>query len=220
MFGCIGRLGCLIVLALAAAVGWLTQDAWLPKVKARFLSAPPPRASVTQWEPLTVEGAGRAREAVAKLAHRNGPVYVNVAAGDLAAFVLDSVFHGFSPAAGNAEALARDDHLYLRAQVSVADLGGPKTLGPLSSVVEGKQEMSLRGRIEVTSPGHAQFRVDEIALKDLKLPAAAIPRLIDRFAARHRDSTVAADAIRLNVPKELADVRIGKGRIPLYKTVP
>jgi hypothetical protein len=220
MFGCLGRLGCLIVLALAAAVGWLTQDSWLPKVRARLLSAPPVTTSSAKWEPLTAEGADRARAAVAKLSLRNGPVYVNVAAGDLAAFVLDSILHGFSPAATNAEAMARDDRLYLRAQVSVSDLGGPKTLGPLSAMLEGKQELALRGRLEVLKPGRAQFRVDEVALKELKLPVALIPRLVARIGMSGRDASVAADAIPVRVPAELADVRVGRGRITLYKAVP
>ena len=138
MFGCLGRLGCLVLIVLAAAVGWLTQDSWLPKLKVRVMSSEPrATASAAKWEPLTPAGADRARAAVAKLSEKNGPVYVNIGAGDLAAFVLDSILHGFSPAASNAEAMARDDHLYLRAQVSVADLGGPKTLGPLSGLLEG-----------------------------------------------------------------------------------
>jgi hypothetical protein len=220
MFGCLGRLGCLIVLVLAAAVGWFTQDSWLPRVKARLMSVPPATTSTAKWEPLTAAGADRARAAVAKLSLKNGPVYVNIAAGDLAAFVLDSVLHGFSPTATNAEAMARDDHLYLRAQVSVADLGGPKTLGPLSGMLEGKQELSLRGRLEVLKPGRAQFRVDQVALKELKLPAAMIAQLVGRIGIRGRDSSVAGDAIPVRVPAELADVRVGKGRVTLYKAVP
>lgn len=219
MFGCIGRLGCLFVIAVLGAAGWYTQDAWLPKVRARFTSSPPP-VSASGWEPLTAEGAARGRAAVEKLTRKDGPVYVNVGAGDLAAFVLDSVLHGFSPAATGAVALARDDRLYLRAQVSVADLGGPGMLGPLSSVLDGKQEFTIRGRLEVLGPGRAQFRVEEIDLKELRLPSAAIPRLVGRIAAKSRDSTIAADAIPVRVPMDLADVRVGNGRVTLYKALP
>ena len=222
MFGCLGRLGCLVLIALAAAVAWLTQDSWLPKFKARVMSESPPAASVVsvKWEPLTAAGAERARAAVASLSQKSGPVYVNVAAGDLAAFVLDSILHGLSPGATNAEAMARDDHLWLRAQVSVADLGGPKTLGPLSRLLEGKQELSLRGRFEILRPGHAQFRVSDVSLKELKLPSAMIPGLIARIGMRDRDSTIADNAIPVRVPNGLVDVRVGKGRITLYKSVP
>jgi hypothetical protein len=219
MFSCLGRLGCLVIALVIAAAAWFTRDSWYPRVRARFVAAPPAAASAN-WEPLTPEAAARGRTAFESLLKKNGPVFVNLTAGEFASFVLDDVVHGFSPGATEAEALTRDDRLYLRAQVSVADLGGPKTLGPLSSLVEGKQEFTVRGRIEVLRPGLAQFRVDEVALKDLKLPTAIIVKLIARVAIKDRDSTVADDAIPIRVARELADVRIGKGRVTLYKNVP
>jgi hypothetical protein len=220
MFGCLGRLGCLLVLIVVAAVGWFTHDWWWPKVRGYVAAAPPAATASSTWEPLTAEGAARAREAVSQLEHRNGPVFVNIGAGDLAAFVLDSVLHGLSPEATDAKAMARDERLYLRAQVSVADLGGPKTLGPLSGMVSGKQELTVRGKLEVLRPGHAQFLVDEILLGELKLPAAVIPRLVGRIRTGARDSTIAPAAIAVHVPRELADVRVAKGKVTLYKVVP
>ncbi len=220
MFGCIGRLGCLLVIAVVGAIGWFTHDWWWPKVRAQFVTAPPAATATAKWESLTPEGADRARRAVEQLSQRNGPVFVNIASGDLAAFVLDSVLHGFSPAATDAHVLARDEHLYLKAQVSVADLGGAKALGPLASMVSGKQEMTVRGKLEVLRPGRAQFVVDEISLGELKLPSAAIPQIVGRIAVAQRDSTISPSAIPVHVPKELADVRVAKGKVTLYKTVP
>ena len=219
MFSCLGRLGCLVILALVAAVGWFTRDAWYPTARERIFGGAPPAAAGT-WEPLTPEGAARGRTAFETLRNKNGPVFVNLSAGDFASFALDGVLHGLSPDAAGVEALARDDRLYLRARVSVADLGGPKTLGPLSSLLEGKQELTVRGRVEVLGPGHAQFRIDEVSLKDLKLPAAIIPRLLARVGPKDHDSTTAEDAIPVRVARELADVRVARGRVTLYKNVP
>jgi hypothetical protein len=87
-------------------------------------------------------------------------------------------------------------------------------------MLEGKQELALRGRFEMLRPGHAQFRVDEVSLKELKLPSAMIPGLVARIGTRGRDSTVADNAIPVRVPAELADLRVGKGRVTLYKAVP
>ena len=220
MFGCLGRLGCLLILALAAAVGWFTHDLWWPRVRGYVIATPPRATSTAAWEPLTAAGAERGRAAVARLTSKTGPVYVNVGAGDLAAFVLDSVVHGFSPAATGAQAMARDERIYLRAMVSVADLGGPTTLGPLSDLVSGKQQMTVRGRLEVLKPGHAQFVVDEISLGELKLPSAAIPKLVGRLKLAARDSSIASGAIPVLVPRELGDVRIARGHVTLYKVVP
>ena len=47
-----------------------------------------------------------------------------------------------------------------------------------------------------------------------------IPGLVARIGTRGRDSTVADNAIPVRVPAELADLRVGKGRVTLYKAVP
>ena len=219
MFGCLGRLGCLIVLAAVAAAGWFSYGWWSPKVRGYFSSSAP-AATATSWQPLTPKGAERARVSVAKLAAKNGPVYVNIAPADLAAFVLDSVLHGFSPAASGAVAMARDERIYLRAQISVGDLGGPKTLGPLSSMIQGRQEMTVRGTLDVLKAGRAQLVVDEISMGELKLPAAVIPKLVSRIGMAQRDSTYAPTGIPVHVPRELGDVRITKGKVTLSKVVP
>jgi|SRR5579862_2078141 len=219
MFSCLGRIGCLLVAVALAALAWFTQDTWMPKLRARFVAAPPP-VEQAHWDPLTPEAAARGRAAMERLAEKNGPVYLNVPAGDIAAFLLDSVVRGFSAGATGAEAIVRDDRLALRAQVNVADLGGPSSLGPLSSVVNGRQQLTIRGRLEVLKPGHAQFRVDGIELGELKLPGAMIPRLISRVGVKDKDVAIAEDAIPVRVPRTLGDVRLGKGRVTLYKNVP
>ncbi|MFI5243780.1 MAG: hypothetical protein ACHQQR_01025 [Gemmatimonadales bacterium] len=221
MFGCIGRLGCLLVLAVAGAIGWFTHDSWYPKVRER-LGGKPPAASVAavKWEPLTPEGSARARLAVGLLSNRNGPVYVDVAAGDLAAYALDPALRELSHDSTGAAALARDDRLYVRAMVNVADLADAKSLGPLSSLIGGRQEITVRGRLEVVSPGHAQFHVDQIAIKELQLPAALIEKIVSRIRPADRDAKTPRDAIPVRVPREIADVRVAKGHVILYKSVP
>ncbi len=221
MFGCIGRLGCLLVLIVVGAVGWFTRDSWYPKLRAR-LGAPLPvaTASATKWEPLTAEGSARARLAVGRLSSKNGPVYVDVSAGDLAAYALDPALRELSRDSAGAEALVRDDRLYVRATVNVADLADAKALGPLSSMIGGRQEITVRGKLEVVSPGHAQFRVDQVALKELQLPQALIEQIVGRLRTKERTATTPKDAIPVSVPLELADVRLAKGHVVLYKSVP
>lgn len=221
MFGCIGRLGCLMVLAVAGAIAWFTHDAWYPRVYRRLVgSAPVTTASAAKWEPLTAEGSARARLAVGRLSNRNGPVYVDVAAGDLAAYALDPALRELSHDSAGAEALARDDRLYVRAMVNIADLVDAKSLGSLGSMIGGRQEITVRGRLEVVSPGHALFRVDQIALKELQLPSALIAKIVGRIRPKDRNAAMPRDAIPVHVPLELADVRVAKGHVVLYKSVP
>ena len=36
MFGCVGRIGCAIILLILGAVGWHFRDKWLPLVKEKL----------------------------------------------------------------------------------------------------------------------------------------------------------------------------------------
>jgi hypothetical protein len=221
MFGCIGRLVTLVCLLAVVAAAWFTRDYWEPKLRARLRGAPAvTAASAPNWESLSNEGAARARAAVNSLSQRNGPVYVNVSPADLASFALDSVMHGITGRATGVQAMARDDRLYLRGETTVGELGGATSLGPLSQMLNGKQQLTLRGRLEVLKPGLGQFRVDDIEVGEVKLPGAMISKLISRYSVGKRDPAVAADAVPVRLPNDLADIRVGKGRITLYKSVP
>lgn len=219
MFSWLFKLGCLALVLAAGALAWFTREAWYPRLRARIVASPPPASEAT-WEPLTAEAAARGRAAFARLTEPHGAVYVNVAAGDFAAFVLDSVLQRLAAGASDVAALARDDRLYLRGRVRVLDLGGAKTLGPLSGVIGGRQELTVGGRLEVLKPERAAFRVDEIVLKELRLPVAVIPRLVARVGAKDRDTTIGPEAIPFRVPRALADLRVARGRVTLYKNVP
>jgi hypothetical protein len=72
----------------------------------------------------------------------------------------------------------------------------------------------------VLSPGKAQFRVEEISLGELALPRAVIPRLVARIGVRDRTAGTPGDAIPVIVPASLADVRVNKGHVTLYKSTP
>ncbi len=221
MFGCIGRLGCLLVLAVGAAIAWFTHDSWYPKLRAR-LGGPPVTISAMspKWEPLTPEGMARARLEVTKLSSKNGPVYIDVGAGDLAAYALTAALRDISIDYSGAEALARDDRLSVRATVNVADLGDAKGLGPLANLLGGKQQITVRGTLVVVSPSHAQFLVDQVMLKELKLPGPLVENLVQRLQKNERNASTPKNAIPFRVPRELADVRIAKGHVVLYKAVP
>ena len=224
MFGCLGRLGCLIAGLALIAAAWFTRDIWEPKVRAGvgavMHSAPAATVVASTWEPLTNAGAARGRSALASLSQQNGPVYVNISPADLASFALDSVMHGITGRATGVQAMARDDRIYLRGETTVGELGGTNSLGPLSAMFSGKQQLTVRGRLEVLKPGLGQFRVDEIEIGEVKRPGALIPQLIGRYDTSKRDALVASNAIAVPLPHDLADIRVGKGRVTLYKSVP
>lgn len=228
MVGCIWRAGCLLLIAVCAAVGWFTRDTWYPRVRKQLhlpaLAAPakpaPAPAPVAKWEPLTPEGAARARAAIATLQSRSGRVYVDVAAGDFAAYALGPAVRELIKDSTGAEALAHDEHVYVRAMVNVADLADATALGPLATMLNGRQEVTVGGRLEVIAAGRAEYIVDEIAFKELKLPSPLIEKIVSRIQVKGRTPAMPRNAIPVAIPRELADLRVGKGHLVLYKSVP
>src|SRR5688500_16505077 len=82
--GCIFRLGCLVVLAIAAFVAWSMRDRWWPGTpEDRVAQAP-------TWERVSPEGAERTRTALERLQQPTGPVFVSLHGADVASHVLYS----------------------------------------------------------------------------------------------------------------------------------
>lgn len=216
MFGCLGRLGCLLVLAVAAAGGYLYYTDRLPFLPHR---GPAATTAVSTWEPLTTAGSQRAQSAVASLGRKSGPVFVNLRAAEMAAFLLNAMGGRLPQSVQNPEAAVIGDRVYLRGSVALRDFGGPAVLGPLSGMISERDSMRMGGELEVVRPGLGQFRVREIKLGSLSLPAQLIPRLVRELDRGDRPEGVAAGALPLRLPPTVGDIRVGKGKITLYKTV-
>ena len=65
------------------------------------------------WEPLTPEGAERARTAVQRLSRSAGPVFTNIAGADLASYIFDELAKQLPPSAHQVEAAVIDDRLHV-----------------------------------------------------------------------------------------------------------
>lgn len=224
MFGCLRRLGCLVVLLIAAAAAYLYRDRWLGLVDRATGNDAPAAAPATTpaadgtWEPLTPAGAARARSAVESLGRRSGPVFTNVRAGDLASYIFTELAQQLPPSADDVQAAVRDGRLYLRASVRLADLGGGNVLGPLAGFLGDREQMEFGGRFEVVRPGLAQFRVEDVRLREFSVPRAVIPKLIGQIRRGTVPEGVSADGLPLQIPPSIGDVRIAGGRVVLYKS--
>ncbi|HET7458091.1 MAG TPA: hypothetical protein VFJ74_10575 [Gemmatimonadaceae bacterium] len=216
--GCLRRIGCiLLVLVALAAAAWFTRDRWLHR--GPTLGPRNPNAVGVEWEPLTPEGAERARTAVASLGQRSGPVYANTRAGDLAAYLFTGLQRQLPPSAQDIRAAVIGDRLYVKALVNLTDFGGAKVLGPLAGFLSERDTVTFGGNFELLRQGLAQFHVREIKLRQLSLPEKAIPRLLAQIRRGARPEGVADDALPLVVPSYIGDVRVGQGRVTLYKNV-
>jgi hypothetical protein len=225
MFGCLRRLGCLVILGVVAVMLYFNQDAWLPRLRALTgraapAEAPPAATADGGWEPITSEGAARGRARVQSLAARGGPAYTNLAAADLASYVYDELRRQLPPSAERVEAAVFGDQLHVRTVVRLADLGGARVLGPLAQFLSERDTVQFGGTFDVVRPGLAEFRVRTIKLRQLSIPSRLVPQILSQVSREPRPEGVAADALPLAIPSYVSDVRITRGRVTVYKAVP
>lgn len=218
MFGCIGRLGCLLVLAVLAVGGWFTKDWWYPRVRSAVVAAPP--APSIAWKPINADAAAVGSRAAARLGERSGPVFANLSPAEFAAWQLEPAMKILGASAGNPEASVHGDTLFIRANVAVSELGDPKSLGPLATMLDGRQPVLIGGRLAMTQPGVLGLQVTQMSVNDLKLPAALVAKIVKRISVKERTDSLAPGVIAIAVPKAVADVRVANGKIVLYKAVP
>jgi hypothetical protein len=208
-----------LAVVIAAAAWWFRAD-WLPLLHKGTASAgDSDSASTVVWEPVTPAGAARAKEAVARLGARSGPVFTNLSPADLTGYVLSELTKQLPPSARGIEAAVIGRQLWVRAQVRLADFGGPGELGPLGSLFGDAEPVVFGGTLDIVNPGLAVFRAKELRIRDMSVPSPMIPRLLRRVERGTRPPGLAEDALPLRVPDYIADVRIQNGKITLYKTV-
>ena len=212
--GCLSRIGCLALLALAIVVGWLTRDRWLHRVTGRA----PAVATGPVWEPLTAERAERTRRALDQLSRPNGPVFTNLSGAEVASYVFQSLAKQLPPSADSVEAAIIGDRLYIRASVRLSDLGGTGVLGPLAGMLGERERMQFGGTFHVLRPGLAEFQVKDLRLRDFSVPATMIPRLLRQIWRGTRPDGLSPDGLPVVIPGYLGDVRIATDAITLYKT--
>lgn len=222
MGGCFKSIGCLVVAAVIAVGGWFTRDLWMPllhRATEHVGEARVPAHQPGTWEPATTDGAARAKAIIEKLASRNGPVYANVEAADLTAFIIQQLSHQLPESARNVEAMVSGDQLLVRCTLNPNDLGDLSQLGPLAQMLGSSEQVQFGGTLDIVRLGLGEYRVQTFRIHDFSIPHAMIPRLIRSYAKGARPPGIADDALPLITPVHIGDVRIRNGQITLYKVV-
>ncbi len=219
MFGCLRRLGCLTIV-LVAALLYVGRDRWRPLVERFRGSDDTPAADTSAtWQRVDQPSAARGERAIRTLAAPRGPVYVNVRPGELASYAFLSLSDALPATLRDAQTTVVGDRVYLRSVVSPADFAG--ILGPaVRSVLHARDTLRLAGTVDVIRPGLAEFRVRDVQLGTVPVPGALIPRVVGRFRQGPNPDGVADDAIAVPLPSYIGDVRVGRGRVTLYKATP
>jgi hypothetical protein len=212
--GCLARLGCLIVLVALGVVAWLNRDRWLHRTVA-----PTPGAAVAaEWSPLTEAGAKRTADALGKLSSPRGPVFVTLAGGDVASYVVLQISKQLPSSADSFAARIKDDKIGVRATMSTKDLGG-SAVSDLAALLGDRQRVEMSGTLRVIGKGMAEFVVSAVKIRDVSLPSAVISRLVRPLVKGVRPKGLDENALPVSIPSYIGDVRIANGKITLYKNV-
>jgi len=211
---CLGRIIVLLIVVAIAAMLWFTRERWL-----RYLPGSHGTSVVTEqlWEPLTPEAAARGKRAIDALSARSGPVFANLKGAEVASYIFERASASLPAASDSAQAAVIGDVLYVRAIVPMKDVAASGALGPLASLLNEREPLTLGGTFHVIRPGLSEFQIREVKLRDFKVPSGIIPRLVKQLDRGARPDGVSPDGIPVKTPTSLADVRIANHRITLYK---
>jgi hypothetical protein len=215
MFGCLRRLGCLVILLAAAGIWY-----WYARVQPSRSATSTANATKT-WEPLSEANAARGQKAVASLGQRSGPVFANLTGSDAASYIFLAATKGaLPPSAQNASAAVLGDRLYVKANIVLSDIGGRKVLGPLANLLSDRDSVKLGGTMNVIRPGLGQFVVQDVKIGALAIPSALIPALVGQIRRGTLPAGVVQNGFPMPLPNYISDIRIANGRITIYKNTP
>jgi len=217
MFGCLRRIGCLVVL-LVAVGAWFTRDLWWDRAQAMLGRAPETaEAAPGTWEPISQASAERGELAVRSLAQPRGPVFVSLRPGELASYALLSLASQLSPDLRGAQAAVVGDRMYVRSLVSLKELAGAGGLGSMGGMLAERDTLLIGGTFEVARAGLAQLHVREIRYGSFPLPERMIPAVVRRVRRGADTAGVDPDALPVPIPPFIGDVRVARGKITLYR---
>ena len=214
--GCLRRIGCLLVVVAVVIVAVAMRGFW----RERERSAPLPRtAAGVSWELMTPEGAARAKAQLETMAKPVGPVFTNLAPGDVAALAFQALAAQLPASTQASTAAVIGDKLFVRGSVELRDLGPDNAPSMLNGMLGKRTAVEFGGTIDIVHPGLAEYRVRSLKLGDVEIPATAIPQVLDHLA-RTRATGMAPDAMPFVVPKFIADVRVHGGKVTVYRSGP
>ena len=210
MFGCFRRIGCLVVLCVAAVAAYLMRDRWIGYVP--WLKSTPRATTTTaggpKWEPVSDNrrDARASGDRVVRQAQRAG---VRQPAPRRTRDVLLHRARAAAAAVGG-QHRGRDDrepHVRPRGDL-VDDFKAADALGPLSGFVGRRERMQIGGTFAFVRPGLAQFLVEDVRLGEFPIPRGAIPKLLRRSGAGH----AAEGVVRERAAVRRADVHRRRAR--------
>jgi hypothetical protein len=204
-------LGCLGLLA-ALMVGWLYRDRLVREGRRIIgrLETPGTRqpAATSAGRP----GTRSLASAHAKIDSLNGwrADSVVLTASEVASLMGEGLAPKFRKELDSLQVELLDDEVQVRARLRTARL--PRELvGPLATALRPNEPVEAIGPLRVLGPGAGEWAVRSFRIRDIPVPAAAVPRLISRALDEPGRETVP-----WAVPAGIRAIRIHPGGATLY----
>lgn len=221
-----------IVLVMTLAVGWWwwsggklplpeSLTTWIPFQPRQpdSMSTAPERALARAvWQPINAAAAKTAQTKLQQLASPSGPALVTLEPGQLASFLVEAFARQLPESARGAMVTVVDDMVYVKADVRLEDFGGESVLGPLAGKLDRRDTIVIGGTFDLIDERRAQFRIREVIMGQFSVPRPLVPKLVSltrRGAVA--DSLISQDGYPVILPPSVADVRISRGRITVYR---
>ena len=103
--------------------------------------------------------------------------------------------------------------------MKTSELGG-NVASVIGALLRDRERVEMAGTLRVIGRGEAEFRVDDVKIRDVSLPDAVVTRLVRPLVRSPRPAGLAENGLPISIPSYIGDVRVSNGRITLYKNVP
>jgi hypothetical protein len=207
------QIGCLVLVIAALVFGFIYREQ-VTAVYRRMRGMPPPAETVVYTAPAP-GGAGRAGEALRRLAARGGPAYVDLTAGEIAALVDGELRRAPHRALDSLAVGLEQNAVRLRGVLDLSQL--PQgLLGPLASGLSRREVVTAGGPLSVDSAGHVAWTITSLKVRDFPFPRGTIPAILRAL----RIPGAEPGTLPLPLGQTVGDVRVSPAGVRLYRAVP
>ena len=203
-------IGCLGLIALLV-LGWIYRDRVMREGRRVYDRLQTPGAAKPPAA-MARPGARALTSAHAKIDSLNGwrADSVVLTASEVASLMGEGLAPKFRGELDSLRVELLPDEVLVRARLRTARL--PKELvGPLAAALQPREPVAATGPLRVIGPGVGEWAVRSVEIRDIPVPASAVPRLVERAHDAPGRRTVP-----WTVPPGIRAIRIRPGGATLY----
>ncbi len=211
--GCLKNLlagiGCLAVLLAAAVAGYANRDGLAHLY--RKVRGIPERPPVVYVRP-SPGGASRAEAALRQLGRRDGPAYVDIAPGELAALIDAELARVPARVFDSVAVALTEGRVLVKGSLDVSEVP-QRLLGPLAEGLGRHEPVHAGGGLVAAPEGRVFWTVDQLVIREFPFPRSVIPAVIRSL---HIPEARGA-SVPIPLPAAVGDVRVSVAGVRLYR---